>query len=247
MKKSYENEGYIHLEQFFVEDELIDLEAIVSRFHEKWLAENDTEYKNGLINSHSLTSGKFISANERLDLFQFIAQDKINQLVNEIFYPEKAKFLNTQLFFDPFNQLQKNYWHRDIQYTGLNLEEQREKIKYQNVVHFRIPLRAEAGIELIPNTHRTWDLEEEFEVRMSLNNRKASDSLPRGKLIALQRTDLLVFSANMIHRGIYGQDRLSFDIIFFDNHDDIAKFIDKRNLPSSTELGKLINGEIFIS
>lgn len=117
----YNESGYIHFENFFAETKLQETERILKKFHKSWLAVNAEGYKNGSINSHSITSGEFINEQERLALFRFITQEKIKSIVDSIF-PEKAVFLNTQLFFDPFNPLQQNYWHRDIQYTGLSID-----------------------------------------------------------------------------------------------------------------------------
>lgn len=124
-------------------------------------------------------------------------------------------------------------------------QEQKNAIKIQNVVHIRIPFIKELGIELIPKTRRKWDSKKENKVRNSLKGKKPSDSLKTGKTIALNRTDLLIFSANMIHRGIYGNDKFSFDIIFCDNNPKILKFRDKNNLPTETQLIEFSNKKIF--
>lgn len=234
----YNDFGYIHSENFFSDKELQQIEVILKKFHENWLKENEKDYQSGLINSHSLTSSKFISQEERLEIFKFIAQDEISKIIQTII-PGKAIFLNTQLFFDPFNKNQNNYWHRDIQYTGMSIDEQKEKIKTQNVLHFRIPLQSELGIELIPTTHKNWDLKEEEETRLSMNDRKPSDNLQRGKIISLDRGDLLIFSANMIHRGLYGNNRFTFDIIFCDDTPEFRTFIDFKNHPTQKELKSL--------
>jgi len=239
----YNDLGYLYLDNFFSEKELQKIEIIVNKFHNSWLKENHKYYQSGLINSHSITSSKFISKDERLEVFKFITQDKIFTITHSIF-PDKALFLNTQLFFDPFDKNQNNYWHRDIQYTGMSIDEQKEKIKTQNVLHFRIPLKPESGIELIPATHKSWDLNEEQETRLSLNGRKPSDNLQRGKTISLNRGDLLVFSANMIHRGLYGNDRFTFDIIFCDDSPGFRSFIDLKNHPIQEEL-KFLNNKLF--
>lgn len=239
----YNDFGYIHSENFFSDKELQQIEVILKKFHENWLKANEKDYQSGLINSHSLTSSKFISQEERLEIFKFIAQDEISKIIQTII-PGKAIFLNTQLFFDPFNKNQNNYWHRDIQYTGMNIDEQKEKIKTQNVLHFRIPLQSELGIELIPTTHKNWDLKEEEETRLSMNGRKPSDNLQRGKIISLDRGDLLIFSANMIHRGLYGNNRFTFDIIFCDDTPEFRTFIDFKNHPTQKEL-KSLNTRFF--
>ncbi len=245
IKDKYEQQGYLLLQNFFDEHSLLKLENILLKFHKIWLAENEVYYKNGLINSHSLTSGNTLGQKEKLELFNFISSDNLYQIMTRIF-PSEAVFLNTQLFFDPFNQNQHNYWHRDIQYTGLSIDDQKKAIKKQNVIHFRIPLKAEKGIELIPGSHNNWDLAEEYDVRMSLNGKNPSDPLSRGKQISLNRSDLLVFSANLIHRGIYGNDRLSFDVLFVDKNPEMTRFIDPVNHPSAKLLEQLDKKDLFL-
>ena len=59
--------------------------------------------------------------------------------------------------------------------------------------------------------------------------------------------DLLVFSANMIHRGLYGLDRLSFDIIFCDSDPDLVKYVGHDCLPNDDELKKIECPNAFIN
>ena len=241
---NYKKYGYSLHRNFFKEEEIAIIEPILIKFHNSWLKEHARHYANGTLNSHSLTSSKYINNTEKKTLFDFIAQNKLYSLLEKLI-PQQAKFLNTQLFFDPKNANQENYWHRDIQYTGKSEEEQKQAIKTQNVLHFRIPLKTELGIELIPQTHRRWDSKEEYEVRKSLNNKKTSDELKNSKRFALKRKDLLIFSANMIHRGIYGKERFSFDIIYCDDNPSILKFRDIKNLPPSNEIAKRTNIRLF--
>ncbi|EPH11312.1 hypothetical protein HMPREF9713_01798 [Myroides odoratimimus CCUG 12700] len=243
MPLDFEQNSYLYLPSFFTEEELTPIELILNNFHKQWLIENEQGYKKGLINSHSLTSSPFITKQERPTLFQFIAQAKLIDIVESIF-PDKAKFLNTQLFFDPYHKEQKNYWHRDIQYTGLSIEEQQGKIKTENVVHFRIPLKKENGIEIIPATHRLWDMPIEEDTRLSQHGRHPSDALERGQVFNLNRGDLFIFSANSIHRGLYGDERFSFDIIYCDDTPAFNAFIDPKNQPTEEELA-LLNNSVF--
>lgn len=240
----YEQNGYSCFENFFSENELAGIERILTKFHRLWLPDHAADYETGALNSHSLTGGNYLNEEEKQTLFEFISQDKFQEILKEIF-PEAPIFLNTQLFFDPKNVNQNNYWHRDIQYTGMSVDDQKKAIRTQNVIHFRIPMKRERGIELIPKTHREWDLQKEFDVRNSLNDCLQSDDLERGEMIELNRGDVLIFSANMIHRGIYGNDRFSFDIIFCDNIPEIKNFVDRNNLPSAKILETLKNKQVF--
>lgn len=243
-QKQYKENGYVLLRGFFSDSELDEIESVLWTFHEEWLKNNRTAYENGILNSYSITSGNTVTPNQRLSLFAFISQDKIKKLTEALF-PAKAFFLNSQLFFDPYNSAQPNYWHRDIQYTGLSISQQQESIQKQTVLHFRIPLKPEPGIELIPGTHQNWDLNEELETRLSLNGRKPSDDLARGVTIPLNRGDLLIFSANMIHRGLYGADRFTFDLIFCDDTPEFRNFTDVANQPNDSEVSLIPNRDLF--
>ncbi len=127
----------------------------------------------------------------------------------------------------------------------MKIEDQQQAIKTQNVIHFRIPFKPELGIELIPSTHNKWDSMDELETRLALNGRKPNDNLKEGKTVKMNRGDLLVFSANMIHRGLYGNDRFTFDIIFCDDTTEFRTFLDQNNHPSKSELELLTTTFIF--
>jgi hypothetical protein len=106
-------------------------------------------------------------------------------------------------------------------------------------------LSDEPGIELIPGTHRRWDKDDELEVRLERNGRKNYENLSTGKTVELAAGDLLIFSANMIHRGIYGMDRMSLDILFCDPVSELVKFVDSNCLPDSDILERLENADAF--
>ena len=99
-------------------------------------------------------------------------------------------------------------------------------------MHFRIPLVKEPGIELVPATHKRWDSDEELDVRLEKNGRKSFDDLSTGVPIELDAGDLLVFSANIIHRGLYGMNRFALDILFCDPDPGLAKYVHEDCLPS---------------
>jgi hypothetical protein len=99
-----------------------------------------------------------------------------------------------------------------------------------------LALRDELGIELIPGSQSRWDQNEEYETRLEKSNKKASDELPDGMCIPLKRGDLLAFDANIIHRGHYGKDRLSFDILFCKEDSSILQYAKKECYPRDFEL-----------
>jgi hypothetical protein len=115
------------------------------------------------------------------------------------------------------------------------------------VVHLRVPLFDELGMELVPGTHKRWDNAEEYDVRQEQNGRQSNESLSTGKKIQLFAGDLLVFSADMIHRGLYGLNRLAFDILVFDTAGDYADYVDDDCLPSSSMLSKINDAQLFLN
>ena len=164
-------------------------------------------------------------------------------IVNELI-PKQPCFLNTQLFFDPVNKQQSNYWHRDPQYH-LSVEQQKAALTAGDVIHFRLPLVDEPGLELIPGTHKRWDSAEELKVRLELDGHKNNQPLSQGKAIILFAGDLLVFSANMIHRGLYGMNRLAFDLLFCSPEPSIIEFVNDNCLPAEHDLKNMENSSAF--
>ncbi len=154
--------------------------------------------------------------------------------------------MNTQLFFNPVDSQQKNYWHRDPQYH-LSLAQQQQALAGPEVVHVRIPLADEPGIELIPGTHKRWDSKEELDVRLERSGKKKYHDLSTGLALPLNKGDILIFSANIIHRGLYGKDRLALDLLFCEALPELMKFVDGDCLPSPAILDKLENPEPFIN
>jgi ectoine hydroxylase-related dioxygenase (phytanoyl-CoA dioxygenase family) len=245
-RDEYEKNGFLVLRQLFQSSELEDLHEILLEFHEHWKESHEDFYNRGAVNSASISHSKYLPDQQRLALFQFVTHRKILNIVEDIF-PGVPAFMNTQLFFNPKNIEQKNYWHRDIQFNDMSVEEQKRKLMNVNVIHFRVPLMSEPGLELVPGTHRRWDTALEFDVRTEINGRRRSDDLPAGQTISLEVGDLLVFSANMIHRGLYGLDRLSFDILFCDSSLEFAEFSEAACLPNSRFLANIANPEVYIN
>ncbi|WP_027330564.1 phytanoyl-CoA dioxygenase family protein [Marinimicrobium agarilyticum] len=243
MIKEYEENGYLVLEGFVGESELQKLREVAVQFHQSWKQGSARLYNEGAVNSAYLTAKKHLKDSERELLFKFIGSVKLMGVVSSIMGGRPA-FMNTQLFFDPVNEGQRSYWHRDPQYH-MSIDEQKQSLLGPNVVHFRVPLVDEPGVELVPGTHRRWDSGEELDVRLEQNGRKNYEDLSSGVNVKLNAGDLLVFDAGMIHRGIYGMGRLSLDILFCDSVPKLVKFVDDSCLPNSDMLTKLEDASAF--
>ena len=242
---SYHEQGYFVIRDYFNAAEMSALREVILKFHESWKKDNEVFYQEEAFNSSLITGSQYLSYDERVKLFNFISSKKIMDIVDSVMAANPA-FMNTQLFFNPVNPLQKDFWHRDCQYD-YDIEDQKRVIQETQVVHFRIPLFDELGMELVPGTHKRWDNDEEFDVRQEEKGRISSENLSSGKKIKLAAGDLLVFSADMIHRGLYGLDRLALDMLIFDSEGDYVDYVDDDCLPETSMLDKIDDPRLFIN
>lgn len=209
--EEFAENGYSLFRNFFSKDELTIVSKIVFDADRNWRERNDFPEN---VNSAYLTSDRFLLGFiDRERLFQFISDPRLVSIAKTL-TKSKVFFLNTQLFFNPQSTLKKPYWHRDVQYLGVEEEKQKDIIKKDAVLHFRIPFRDDPGMEFIPGSHLRWDTELERNTRLEFNARRNFDELPGSVRVPHKPGDLLVFSAHLIHRGVYGLDRSSFDILY---------------------------------
>jgi ectoine hydroxylase-related dioxygenase (phytanoyl-CoA dioxygenase family) len=243
MKPLYDDQGYFVLRGYFSEPEISSLRGVVSKFHELWKADNETFYQEEAFNSSLITGSQYLGYDDRISLFNFISSKKVMTIADSVI-TNKPSFMNTQLFFNPANKALKDFWHRDCQYDH-DVEDQKKAILETQVLHLRVPLFEEYGMELIPGTHKRWDNEEEFNVRQEVKGHHSNEPLSSGKKIPLSPGDLLVFSADMIHRGLYGLDRLALDILIFDSSADFADYVDDDCLPDDSMLAEIEDPRLF--
>ena len=245
LNSEYDEQGYFVIRNYFNAAEILSLREVVSKFHALWKEDNAEFYREEAFNSSVITGIEYLECDDRLTLFNFISSKKMMDVVESVI-PANPAFMNTQLFFNPVNPQQKDFWHRDCQYDH-EVEQQKIAVQETQVVHLRVPLFDELGMELVPGTHKRWDNEEEFNVRQEIKGKVSSDSLSTGQVINLAAGDLLVFSADMIHRGLYGMDRLALDILVFDPEGDFADYVDDACLPSIAMLDKIDDPRLFMS
>lgn len=235
----YENNGFIVLKNLFQPREFAELRECLDAFHLHWIDDNKAFYQQHAINSHSLTGLDYLAPEQKNTLFSFIAQDKLIEPLTEVIGTTPA-FVGTQLFFDPVNPNKRNYWHRDIQYDN-DLAGQKAILGGPEMLHCRIALEDENGIELVPGSHLNWDTEEELSVRTESNGKHNFDDLSSGMPIPLDAGDVLIFSAVMIHRGLYGKERFAFDILYCEPVPELLRFTQPDGLPKATDISKFSN------
>lgn len=243
LNSNYDDEGYFVIRNYFNTAEISLLREVVLKFHELWKEDNKKFYQEEAFNSSLITGSQYLASDDRVKLFNFISSKKIMNIVDSVI-PANPAFMNTQLFFNPVNPEQKDFWHRDCQYDH-DVEIQKKVIHDTQVLHLRVPLFDELGMELVPGTHKRWDNDEEFNVRQEEKGRVSSENLSTGKKIELAAGDLLVFSADMIHRGLYGLDRLALDILVFDSAADFVDYVDDDCLPNTSMLDNIDDPRLF--
>ncbi|MEW6996915.1 phytanoyl-CoA dioxygenase family protein [Colwelliaceae bacterium BS250] len=245
LNDNYDEQGYFVIRDYFSASEMSSLRKVILKFHERWKQDNATFYQEEAFNSSLITGSQYLGADDRVSLFNFISSKKIMTVIESLM-PNNPAFMNTQLFFNPVNPEQKDFWHRDCQYD-YDVEDQKKVITETQVVHLRVPLFDELGIELVPGTHKRWDNDEEFDVRQEEKGRTSCEDLASGKKIKLAAGDLLVFSADMIHRGLYGLDRLALDILVFDSSANYVDYVDDDCLPESSMLDKIEDPRLYLN
>ncbi len=243
IKRAYDQQGFTLLKGFYSTKELVKAHDVIMAFHEIWKTQNREFYQSRAVNSAYLTGTDILDSKQRQVLFQLIASRKLMALVKQLI-PEQACFMNTQLFFNPFNPKLTNYWHRDSQYH-LSVEEQQQALCGPEVLHFRVALEDEPGLEFVPASHKHWDSEEEFTIRLEKDGHRNYEDLSTGFAVPMNKGDLLIFSANIIHRGLYGKERLAFDILFCDPEPSILQHARLDCLPNIEELTRFEDPSAF--
>lgn len=245
LKEQYTALGFYKFDQFFSADELTSLRRVVLKFHEAWKKDNAEFYQEEAFNSSVITGKKYLNTDDRVFLFNFFTTEKLMKVIESIII-DKPTFMNTQLFFNPVNPKQRDFWHRDCQYD-YDIEEQKQVIQEHQVLHLRLPLFDEPGMELIPGSHQRWDTKEEYDVRQEENGRKSYEALPNGEVVSLLAGDLLLFSADMLHRGVYGLDRLALDVLVFSSSPEYKDYINPECLPETDLLSKIVSPQLFLN
>ncbi|MEM9484836.1 MAG: phytanoyl-CoA dioxygenase family protein [Cyanobacteria bacterium P01_F01_bin.116] len=242
-RKQFETQGYTILQNFFEPEEIDQFTLIVDRIYSQWREENyHALVEQQLINMHSLTHPQYFPSGsvERVTFFNLIASAKLTHALTQLFRTD-IYFHNTQLFFNPHNTEKQPYWHRDLQYSPIDDAVQAAEQHNMLSLHVRIPLVSETGLELIPDSHCRWDTELERNVRFELNGHTNHESLPGSVLIALTPGDILIFSAQMIHRGNYALNptRKALDLCLGKPHHLVQDFLDPTVLPTDEEMNHI--------
>ncbi len=146
LKQSYEQQGYFVVRGYFSATEIASLREVILTFHKAWKKDNQEFYEKWeAFNSSLITGSEYLSNEKRLKLFNYLSSPAVIKLVNRV-TSITPTFMNTQLFFNPVDTKQNDFWHRDCQYE-FDLEDQKRVIQETQLTHLRIPIFDELGME----------------------------------------------------------------------------------------------------
>jgi ectoine hydroxylase-related dioxygenase (phytanoyl-CoA dioxygenase family) len=245
-KQHFARHGYVVFRSLLSGDDICQITSIVNRIYQQWVHETSEAVirDEQLINMQGLTHPQYFEGrhDERMTFFEAIAPRNLTRVLDDMF-GSGLYFHNTQLFFNPWTPEKRPYWHRDLQYSSIDEALQAQEQRKLLALHVRIPLVPETGVELIPGTHRRWDSDLERHVRFELNGHQNHEFLPGATLISLEPGDVLVFSAQMIHRGHYASNlsRKALDICVGQPHALVSDLIDGQMLPLEEDLHHIQN------
>ncbi|WDE96875.1 phytanoyl-CoA dioxygenase family protein [Lentisphaera profundi] len=247
--QEYKEKGFLVIKDFFNDDEISNFTSHIDPIYNNWRIENKSEItQEKLVNMHSLSDPKYFSKTpkSRIDFFNAICPRKLVNHLRMIF-GEDIFFNNTQVFFNPDAEDKKPYWHRDLQYSPISVADQKNEMHNILALHVRIPLLAEKGLELIPGSHQRWDTDLENKVRYQQDGFSSDFNLADSKLIDLNIGDMIIFSAQILHKGVYdlSTERKALDICFGNMHPLISQYINPRVLPSNEEFKKIKNKQWY--
>lgn len=105
-------------------------------------------------------------------------------------------------------------WHRDSQFFRADPELERELVRNQCALHFRVAFEPDDRLELVPGSHARWDREEELRIRKGSN--RATPHMPNALRVVLQAGDACLFHAWSIHRATYRRSpiRRTLDLLY---------------------------------
>lgn len=243
--EQYKDMGYFIEKNFFSMDEIDALSEQTLNIFDQWKsAKTDLIDQHKLVNMSGLTQSRYFSnSKSRVNFFDSVFSTKLWGMMSGIFGDE-IRFHNTQLFFDPLDLDQLAYWHRDLQFSDIPASVQENALPQMLNLHCRIPLIAETGIVLVPGTHSRWDTKIEHEQR---SKPLSEEPLPTEDYITLNPGDLLIFNAQMIHRGHYSKTRgrRALDLCIGRPHPLLEGTLDTRDLPTPEEKLMLTNPQWY--
>jgi hypothetical protein len=147
----------------------------------------------------------------RTSLEAYLHDPDVVRVIQEILGPD-AYLKEVTFRFNPSGQNRNGNWHRDTQsVVGTDKDEQAMIEKYaQNppyvVAEYTLTISTET--DLCPGSHLRWDDEDEYDIRIMDNGRRAEKYVPLTAVRPyLSSGDVMIYHPFMIHRTRRAADR----------------------------------------
>ena len=110
-------------------------------------------------------------------------------------------------FLNPIASSWHGDWHRDGQIIVPDDNTEKERILNSSFIRVHLALIDDDFLEIVPGSHRRWDIPEELSIRKELNGKTNTQPMPFSYRIRLQPGDAVFFDGYSIHRGNYFCER----------------------------------------
>lgn len=238
MNYDWYEQGVLLIPAIFSNVQIEKLRLICSEVRDKWLAcdplnglpGGDPRYETCM--RHVNHPSYFLNKKDVLcEILETCANRKIIDVLTECF-GEEPVFRSTSLFFNPTLLCQEGNWHRDSQFVYKDIEEERAflSLREQNGgdgIQIQIPLFDSSDLEYIPGSHRRWDEDHEFRIRLSENEIHCREPMPGNFRISASAGDAIFFDPNGIHRGRYKSTNLRLTLMITYTRSSIKPKVDR--------------------
>lgn len=141
------------------------------------------------------------------EILEVCANKQMIDVLRECF-GEEPMFRSTSLFFNPSLLCQEGNWHRDSQFVYKEIEKERaflslRALKGGDGIQIQFPLFDSSDLEYIAGSHRRWDKNHEFRIRLADNGSHCREPMPGNFRISASAGDAIFFDPDGIHRGRY--------------------------------------------
>jgi Phytanoyl-CoA dioxygenase (PhyH) len=230
--------GYVVLPRFMGWRDRQRLRAACDRAERSWRNGLPPQRRDGpLSNMSYLTDPRWYDDGRvPAEILQFVAEPSVLDLVQAI-AGDQPLFHNTQYFIEQAASDWDGEWHRDSQFLAADAAAEKRDITAATGVHFRIALKDDPWLRIVPGSHRRWDTPQEWAIR-----RERGRGDPLGAVsVPLKAGDALLFHAWSIHQGLYRREpaRRTLDVIYMTRGTGERALTPKACMPSPVRMASL--------
>lgn len=217
LKAHWDEKGYIAVNNLLTTEETSQLLKICNRIkQESEIYDHSRKGKNPetYCIRHLNHPEYFVG---RLDEYQIfmnsVCLPKILNIVEQVLGND-FMYRCTSYFTEPKSGITDGNWHRDIQF--IHKDENKEKEEFLKLsklpstgLQLQIALEPSEDVEYVPYTHKRWDTQAEYDIRLKDNcKHNRSNNMPNALRFHQNPGDMVAFDPNGLHRGRYHSDKI---------------------------------------